>query len=155
MGPAAGAISVVSGIYGIYSGIQQSKEASKAAADTEEQSRREAAFIESQTRKEASRFRDAADEALADNRARAAASGTAAGGSQSIFGAREEDKFAQELDWLIKAGGSRADLAVERGSTAADVLESQGDTALWSGVTSGVGQIGGGVDDLNARYNWW
>ena len=155
MGPAAGAISVISGVYGIYSGMQQSKEAGKAASEQEKRTRQQAALTEDQYREQASRDRKTADIALAENRARAAASGTEANGSMDIFNSAEKDRFNQEIDWLLKAGKSNVALGIDSGYAAADVTRSQGKAALGNALAGGFKQIGGGVDDLNTRYNWW
>jgi len=163
MGPAAPAMAVVSGIYGIYSGMQQSKEASKAASKQEALARTNAANIESETREEARRVQKAGDEALAEGRAKAAASGTRGTGSQNIFLGSEEDELNREIDWLNTAGGNRADLALKSGKNAADVTKQQGKTAGLGSAFKGATQAAGGVDNWNTGYQgstktnktWW
>ena len=163
MGQAAPAIAVVSGLYGVYSGIQQSKAASKAASKQEKLSRANAANIEAETREEARRVQKAGDEALAEGRAKAAASGTKGTGSQSVFLGAEEDELNREIDWLNTSGSNRADLATTAGKNAADVTREQGKNALYGSLFQGAGQVVGGVSDWNTGYSgstkanktWW
>ena len=163
MAAAVPAISVISGVYGIYSGMQQSKEASKAASKQEALARQNAANIESETREEARRVQKAGDEALAEGRAKAAASGTRGTGSQSVFLGSEEDELNREIDWLNRSGSNRADLAVTSGKNAADITRQQGKTAGLGSAFKGATQAAGGVDNWNTGYqgstkankSWW
>jgi len=152
MAAAVPAISVISGIYGVYSGVQQSKAASKAASKEEAASRQQAALDERQYQEDASRMKVAADESLADSRARAAASGTSGAGSLDIFTGNEEDKFNREIDWLLNAGKSRGDLTVQRGKNSADVLREQGKNAMWGSIGQGASDIGAGWTGVT---DWW
>jgi len=149
MAAAVPAISVISGVYGIYSGMQQSKEASKAASKQEALARQNAANIESETREEARRVQKAGDEALAEGRAKAAASGTRGTGSQSVFLGSEEDELNRQIDWLNKSGSNQAALAAKSGANAADVTRYQGKTEGLGSAFKGATQAAGGISD------WW
>lgn len=152
MGPIAPVISVIAGIYGIYSGMKQEDQAKKAAAQQEELARKNAANIEAEAMEEKRRTQEVADREQAKNRAKAAASGVAGGGSMDIFMGAEEDRWQRQMDWTLKSGQSRAGIARQGGYMDASATRAQGEQAKWSMIGSGAKSAIGGGQDLSTWY---
>ena len=145
----AAAASIISGAYGIYSGVQQKKSAEAASKEQKQMAQRNAARTEAETMEQKRRAEQEASEQMARTRAKAGASGIKPLGSMDIFMGSEEDKFNREIDWLVKSGASKASLEKASGYSQARQTKSAGESAMYSSLGSGLGKIGSGASD------WW
>lgn len=138
------AMSIFSGAMAIKGGMDAKSDAKRAAANQERMGRENAVMIEAEGKEQQRRAQIAQDKVAGEQRARANASGTtgAGSGSQATFIADEEDKFQTEIDWLKKSTASQSRLSKTGASNAASVTRSQGDAAMWGGLSSGIGTIG-------------
>lgn len=147
MAGAAPILSVISGVYGIYSGMQQQKEAKAAADEQERIAQANAAREEAETMEEKRRMKEAAESETAKMRAKAAGSGgQVAGSSMDIFMGTQEDKFRKEIDWLVSSGKSRADIIRRGGALEGSITRNQGRAAFGDSLRGGLGSIGSGFE---------
>jgi len=96
------------------SAVQQYRAGQKAEAAGEENARR----IRAETEEKARRTKKGQEAKMGTARARAAASGTADGGSQDIYMSEMEKEFGIELDWLRASGAGQAESAKRGGQVA-------------------------------------
>lgn len=118
---------------------------------------RNAAAIEAETAESVRREREAATEASAMRRARAAASGGLETGSTAVFLDTQSRREENYIDWLGRAGSSRAALARDEGEVAyasgmasASATRGQASTARF-GSYAALGTGLGGIYDFYDR----
>jgi hypothetical protein len=186
MGMIAAAAGILGGVSSIMQGRSAAKQAKKAgeqakrdaemaAAEQERLGRENAALIEAETMEKKRIADQEASEAMAAQRAKAAASGVATDTESSfdVFMGSEKDKFDRNIDWLLKSGKSQADLAVSAARSGANITRSQGRAALanaksqaaqykasgWSqgigGIFGGIGSMYTGITGRTAGNKWW
>lgn len=111
--------SILSFVGGMQQASQQKKAAAQQAAAAEESRRigdRNAARIEAETKEKARRESLAAKERQGLTRARQAASGGAASGSNVVYLDEMIETDEKNIDWLRKSGASQADIARREGN---------------------------------------
>ena len=126
--------------YMSYSEGQKGKKSAKAMAAAN------AKRAQEETAEASRRLKETQAENLAEARARAAASGVGAGGSQGKFLSGLEQEQMAELGWLERSGQSRSDLLIQEGNLA-------GEQAANRGTSGAIGQIGGVIDAGQKWYN--
>lgn len=142
-------------IFSVVSGMNAKSDAKSAARDQERLARENAMNMESETRETERRARGQEDKVAAQRRARAAASGTKAGGSQQTFMDSEAEEFAKEMDWLRTSGANSAAYTIAAGKSAADATRNAGDAAMWSGIASGAKQAGSAYTTYDTTGSFW
>lgn len=154
MGWVSAAVSIVGGIQQIRAGKEAAKDAKAAAAEQERIARENAAADEAETMEEKRRAQIEFDEESALRRARASGSGidTDTESSMDIFMGAQEDKYNKEIDWMLQASKSRQRKILSEARYAAGVTRAQGKQAKYSGYSSGLTGIIGGI---GAGSNWW
>ncbi len=152
MGAASPAVAVISGIYGVYSGIKQSKAASAAASKQERIARDNASNSRAETQEEARRLQREGDKAEAKGRSRAAASGVTPDGSMDIFLGSEKDEFDREVDWLKTSGENRASIIERSGANEAAITKETGKTALANSFLKNGLNVAQGASDWSSGY---
>lgn len=146
MGPATPFIMVGLGAASIYQGIQADRAARNVAAQQEDLARQNAIAVEAEARESERRARIDQETAMAEGRARAAASGVTIDGSMDLFLTEQDRLFDMEIDWLRRAAQSQASIATRTGQIEAAATRAQGQQALWSGVTQGISMGLAGAD---------
>ena len=142
MGEYAAAIPIV--LAGATAGYQY-VQGQKAAEAAEEVGAANAAAAAAETAEAARRLRRQQDITLAEQRARAAASGVQSTGSQLAWLEDEAGEAGAEMDWLKKAGLSQQQLAYLSGKQASGAASA-------AGTGAALGTLGGGV---NSAFNWY
>jgi len=126
MGTAAIVGAVISGVGSVMSYKSQSAAASAqkdAARDAQRLAEMNAVASERETAQEAENLARQQGKEQAINRARAAATGMAGGGSLDMVMDEQKNIHGKEMSWLQQSGKSRA-----------DILRRQGDTAYKTGM---------------------
>lgn len=120
----------------------QGQQAAEAAGDVASAN---AARAAAETAESARRLKKQQEATLAEQRARAAASGIQTTGSQLDWLASEAAEAGRELDWLKKAGLSNVTLLTLQGKQAAAAASA-------AGTGAALGSLAGG---LNSSFNWY
>ena len=151
-GPILPAISVASGLFGIFSSRKQAAAQRAVAAEQERLGRINAGLIERETMEESRRARRAQTRAVGQMHARSAASGIEYGGSNLLYIQDEQLEFEKQISWMMEAGASRAEMARLRGANEAALTRAGADATEAQGWAQAVGTIVRGGSGL---YDWW
>lgn len=143
MAVVAAAATVFGTVTAVSASRKASKRAEQAALDEKDLAAQEAAAIEAETTESVRRAKDKAARVEGESRARAAASGARLSGSLGISLDYMSEENARQIDWMGKAGASRARMALMGGdmrsqaqSARADAFTAQAWGSLASGVSS-------------------
>lgn len=131
-----------------------SRRADEAAAAEKEMAIQEAAAIEAETAESVRRAKDAAAKAEGTSRARAAASGLELDGSLGLSLSDMSQEHMRQIDWMAKAGASRARMAIMGGDLRSDAQSARADqftAQSWGAISSGVS----GGYTAGASAGWW
>lgn len=151
-----GAVAAVFSAYTAYKGASDAKDAAQEAAAREKEfAAQEAAAIEAETEESQRRAKDQAARVEGESRARASASGLEiSSGSLDIALDSMSEENARQIDWMGKAGASRARMALMGGdmrsagqSARANAFQAQAWGAIGSGVTN--------TYSSGAKAGWW
>lgn len=149
---ALGTIAAVGGIVGggsrILGGRAAKKDADKLAREQEAAGREAADLIGLETEEELRRFDAQTEKAVSTGKALQAASGFGSGGSQDIYMDNMVEELQKERDWTEAVSKQRQAMAIRTGGLNADTSRSQGRSALYSGISSGIGSIFTGIGYL-------
>lgn len=121
--------------------MEASKRADEAAADEKALSIEEAAAIEAETAESVRRAKDKAAKVEGESRARAAGSGAEISGSIDISLDSMSEEHTRQIDWMGKAGASRARMALMGGEMRAKAQSARADTLtanMWGTAAGGV-----------------
>lgn len=136
-------------------GQNKARQAANEAAEREkEMARQEAANIEAETEENVRRAKDAAAKAEGQSRARAAGSGAEISGSLDISLDSMSDEHSRQIDWMAKAGASKARMALMGGDMRSDAQSARADqlqAQMWGSAAKGVS--GGYTSGQSA--GWW
>ena len=152
-----GAVVAVFSAYTAYSGAKKAENrANQAALDEQEMSRQEAANIEAETEESVRRAKDKAAKQEGENRARANASGvrTGVGGSLDIGLDAMTEEHDRQIEWMGKAGASKARYALAGGDMRAAGQLARGEqfnAQAWGAV----GQGASNVYSSGQTSGWW
>jgi hypothetical protein len=150
-----GAAAAVFGAYVAYSAAGDAKDAAQDAAQQEkEMSAQQAANIEAETEESVRRAKDKAAKTEGENRARANASGLELMGSLDLSLDAMTEEHARQIDWMGKAGASKARMALMGGDMRAAGQNARADAfqaQQWGAVSSGVSSVYSG----GQTSGWW
>ena len=151
MGVAAGVVSAVVGLYGVYEAGEQ-RDLMDEAADEQDRIAAEAAELEKEaSAMELDRLSRAQEETLGTARAAAAAGGSGVGGSTGAFIERMTSEFGKELDWLKSSQASSASIAARSSALESSRTRSSA-RGSYGGVLSGISQGARGAQQV---YEQW
>ena len=152
-----GAVAAVFGAYTAYKGAGEAKDAAQEQAYKEKEMAREsAAAIEAETAESVRRAKDKAAKVEGENRARAGGSGVTMAGSLGIGLDAMSEEHSRQIDWMGKAGASKARMALMGGdmrSAAASARADQFSAQQWGAVAGGVSSVYSVGNTQGA--GWW
>ncbi len=128
-------VSAASAAYSIYSSKEAAEEQEKIAAAN-------AARIKAENEEALRRLKKKQEETLAEARARAAASGVTAEGTQRTYLEEMAEAFKSETDWLRQSGASRALIVQREGELQAQMTTAAGISSAFASARSAIGAIG-------------
>lgn len=139
---------IASGVSSILGGRKAKKEANRAAEQQRLAGIEAAKLIGMETEEELRRFDIQTESVLDTGTALASASGFGAGSSLDASVTDLAAKLKKERDWTTSVSEQRQKMAKHTGQINDDAMRSQGRSALYSGIGSGIGNIFSGIGRL-------
>lgn len=130
----------------IFGGLLGASASDRAAEDAKRLGKLNASYITEETAEQTRRLKFTQERTQASVRAGQAASGfrsgeKSMGASSKAFMSTLKDVQQSELDWLNKAGKSRAEIARRGGEAQASTLRAQGVSQLFSGAAGAASTV--------------
>jgi len=156
MAGVAAVATIFSTVVAIDSQNKARQAANQRARDEKEMARQDAANIEAETEESVRRAKDQAAKAEGESRARAAGSGLDLTGTMDIGLNSMSEEHVRQIDWMAKAGASKARMAVLGGGMRSKAASSQADqfqAQMWGSAAKGVSSVytAGGSQGAG----WW
>lgn len=148
------ALTAAVAVYGASEAHRGAEAQKKAAREAERLGKLEEERAKAETAESVSRAQKAQEQLQSMTRARIAASGVSATGSMSAYLDEMMKTHKGELDWMKKAGATRADAASMEGRYAAQTGRAAAKSSA-AGAASSWGSAISNIHSTGQAANWW